>query len=1125
MKTILRQKIAAAMVVVMTCGQLQVIPVRAAADGRPEETESPYYEASASDMRMMALGTSGLATPSEASSSDAPWSGDYLYYGTYLQGAKEDGEDGEEAAPLKWRVLSPNSRQGGLQSGAASASNAETVLLMADQVLDKVPYMTAFKPNQSWNDSNLKQWLNDEEKGFYGTAFETEERKAIVSSDGVMVSGSSQASAGEEVMNPPIGGSRMFLLSQAEAAHAGFGFYAPEKMGTGDGDTEDGWAETGEPESASRILKATPRAYSRGADISDDAVSPWWLRSAGSLYGNPDAVFDMEVIDSYGMPDAYEPSSDLPVGVVPAWQLKKEQILFTAPAYGSAIPEASSSNALYEVAARETDEAGNPLPGIEWKAAVADQRHKHFSVEIAGKELPDADDGSYTMRAAPDEILSFTYTGAVAGTDEGPETISAMITDGPGKVLFYGRLKDIETEEDASGEVELQLPDSLLEGNMYRLLLFEEQERGEGRTGYVSPLKSMTLNLKKGRTVQVTDGSILGIASVSDATTSDAMPSDTFPASTSNAAAYEGWLVHVKADEAPEDMGFAEWQTTPVNLKWKKDGQKNADAVFVMPDMDVELKALYRSLASPSDAAVHQEVKPDDWMAYADWADLTPLLEHDDIITPLDRERLGRGWNIDVRLRISREGSGYQEEGFTDAIADELDDGEKVAFYISHSLRKEIANPQGEKRETVLLATASDAVNMTIPVPEKYQDMRDYRLIGHGPEDDGIYLYDITWTENAEGEVEEGLCFRFEGEMNGTYALVYREMMDNHLRIQCRSVVYGEEPEPEVISNDADEEPLFEYKVRDAADDTYTGEIPTAAGKYTVRATVEEYECYRKAVATKDFTIRRKLLADGMLLPVDVQNYTGAVVMPKIRLTDPNGPDGAELIGDGDFQVTYENNINPGTARFTVTATENGNYIGKIKGTFQIKENPDKPVDPDKPVNPDKPGGSGSGGSGGGGGGGSSSFGPKTAATNAGVTGTWVKMADGTWRFTQSGSTEYAANTWIRTGGQWYYFYADGIMATGWLCVNGSWYYLTKEVGSLEGAMKTGWLTDSQDGNTYYLDPVTGAMATGTRLIDGEFYHFTEEGESEPGWLLIPETQQWSFDEKKKSRPVGSLVK
>ena len=80
MKKAFRQKIAAAMVVVMTCGQFQAIPVRAAADRRPEEMETPYYQSPVSDVRMMALGTSGLATPSEADSPDSPWRLSFLWF-------------------------------------------------------------------------------------------------------------------------------------------------------------------------------------------------------------------------------------------------------------------------------------------------------------------------------------------------------------------------------------------------------------------------------------------------------------------------------------------------------------------------------------------------------------------------------------------------------------------------------------------------------------------------------------------------------------------------------------------------------------------------------------------------------------------------------------------------------------------------------------------------------------------------------------------------------------------------------------------------------------------------------------------------------------------------------------
>ena len=52
--------------------------------------------------------------------------------------------------------------------------------------------------------------------------------------------------------------------------------------------------------------------------------------------------------------------------------------------------------------------------------------------------------------------------------------------------------------------------------------------------------------------------------------------------------------------------------------------------------------------------------------------------------------------------------------------------------------------------------------------------------------------------------------------------------------------------------------------------------------------------------------------------------------------------------------------------------------------------------------------------------------------------------------------------------------------AEGWVQEeNGSWYYLNPVSDGTQGAMKTGWFTDPQDGHLYYLDPKTGAMVTG----------------------------------------------
>ena len=49
----------------------------------------------------------------------------------------------------------------------------------------------------------------------------------------------------------------------------------------------------------------------------------------------------------------------------------------------------------------------------------------------------------------------------------------------------------------------------------------------------------------------------------------------------------------------------------------------------------------------------------------------------------------------------------------------------------------------------------------------------------------------------------------------------------------------------------------FEYKKKGAADDSYSTDVPTDAGEYTVRATVAETDDYVDGTATADFTIAK----------------------------------------------------------------------------------------------------------------------------------------------------------------------------------------------------------------------------------------------------------------------------
>ena len=74
--------------------------------------------------------------------------------------------------------------------------------------------------------------------------------------------------------------------------------------------------------------------------------------------------------------------------------------------------------------------------------------------------------------------------------------------------------------------------------------------------------------------------------------------------------------------------------------------------------------------------------------------------------------------------------------------------------------------------------------------------------------------------------------------------------------VKVGTVLVGKTYTP-VVTTESDGKATFEYKEKGAADTAYTGTPPTAAGSYTVRATVPETETYEAIVCEGDFTISR----------------------------------------------------------------------------------------------------------------------------------------------------------------------------------------------------------------------------------------------------------------------------
>lgn len=182
------------------------------------------------------------------------------------------------------------------------------------------------------------------------------------------------------------------------------------------------------------------------------------------------------------------------------------------------------------------------------------------------------------------------------------------------------------------------------------------------------------------------------------------------------------------------------------------------------------------------------------------------------------------------------------------------------------------------------------------------------------------------------------------------------------------------------------------------------------------------------------------------------QPYTGTGVTPGFEVRDWNG----NLLTAGvDYQYSFSENVDPGTATLTLTGLRN--YGGTLVAHFQIVR--------------------------------------QEAAGSWQTTGGrwWWRNADGS----------YPRSCWKQIGGAWYLFDGSGYMLTGWQKVNGVWYYLH---GS--GAMATGW---TKVGGSWYWFNGSGAMQTGWLQLDAAWYYLSSSGAMVTGWQQVGGTWYYFY--------------
>jgi hypothetical protein len=112
---------------------------------------------------------------------------------------------------------------------------------------------------------------------------------------------------------------------------------------------------------------------------------------------------------------------------------------------------------------------------------------------------------------------------------------------------------------------------------------------------------------------------------------------------------------------------------------------------------------------------------------------------------------------------------------------------------------------------------------------------------------------------------------------------------------------------PTVTGNAGSGDVTYEYKAKGADDSTYTTDVPTLAGDYTVRATVPETTNYKGATCTKDFTIApKKIIATVTALDKTYDGTTAATVSATVNAADlvQSDLDDKALVEDGKVTVS-----------------------------------------------------------------------------------------------------------------------------------------------------------------------------------------------------------------------------
>lgn len=196
-----------------------------------------------------------------------------------------------------------------------------------------------------------------------------------------------------------------------------------------------------------------------------------------------------------------------------------------------------------------------------------------------------------------------------------------------------------------------------------------------------------------------------------------------------------------------------------------------------------------------------------------------------------------------------------------------------------------------------------------------------------------FYCYDVTYSDNVNAgtatvTVQPNSYYATGNPRTLTFKIEKLNLADTELTLDTDTFVYDGSTKLPVptVKIGGNTIPASDYSV------SYSNNFK--AGEATVTVTGNGGNCFGEI--SKKFTIKPRSITGATVAAIATQNYTGNAIEPLPRITDL----GRTLTKDTDYTLSYEHNIEMGTA--TVIITGKGNFAGTLTANFKIVADIDK---------------------------------------------------------------------------------------------------------------------------------------------------------------------------------------